>query len=145
MSESPDTLRSSDTEPADPTPVTIWLRQLEAGDHQAAQPLYEHFCERLQQIVRQRIPAHVHSAYDHDDAAASAFHSLFLGVRQRRYQFDDRTDFWRLLMTIAERKVAKRVRYETRSKRDVRRVVQIRSCFRCLVNRLKAFSVVSIR
>lgn len=124
LSESPNTLRPTDAEPADATPVTIWLRQLEAGDAQAAQPLYEHFCERLQEIVRKRIPANVRTAYDQDDATASAFHSLFLGVRERRYQFDDRTDFWRLLMTIAERKVAKRVRYETRSKRDVRRVVQ---------------------
>ncbi len=86
--------------------------------------MYQHFCMRLQAIVRQRIPVSIRKAYDDDDASVSAFHSLFLGIRERRYQFDDRADFWRLLLTIAERKIAKRVRYETRDKRDVRRLVQ---------------------
>ncbi len=86
--------------------------------------MYEHFCTRLQALVRQRIPASIRRAYDDDDASASAFHSLFLGVREGRYQFGDRADFWRLLFTIAERKIAKRVRHETRDKRDVRRLVQ---------------------
>lgn len=108
----------------DDTPATVWLRQLERGDAQAAQPLYEHFCRQLQELVRQHIPANIRSAYDQEDASVSAFHSLFLGVREHRYQFADRSDFWRLLLTIAERKIANRVRYELQEKRDVRRVAQ---------------------
>ena len=109
---------------ADESPVTGWLRQLEAGNSQAAQPLYEHFCSRLQELARHRIPDSVRGAYDHDDVSNSAFHSLFLGIREQRYQLRDRTDFWRLLMTIAERKIAHRIRDESRDKRDVHRVVQ---------------------
>lgn len=112
------------TNGGDGSPVTVWLRQLEAGEAGAAQPLYEHFCVRLQELAKQRIPTKVQSAYDQEDVVVSVFHSLFLGVRERRYRFDDRGDFWRLLMTIAERKISKRIRYETRDKRDVRRVVQ---------------------
>ena len=108
----------------DTSPVTVWLRRLEAGDAQAAQPLYQHFCVRLQELARRRIPAKVRSVYDHDDASASAFHSLFLGIREQRYQLRDRTDIWRLLLTIAERKIAHRIRDELRDKRDMRRVVQ---------------------
>ena len=93
------------------------------GDAQAAQLLYQHFCERVEEMARQRIPANVRRAYDQDDVVVSAFHSLFLGVRKQQYQLHDRFDFWRLLLTIAERKIAKRVRHETRDKRDVRRVV----------------------
>ena len=104
--------------------MTGWLRQLEAGEAQAAQPLYERFCTRLKDLARQRIPANIRGAYDQDDVAISAFHSLFLGVREQRYRLDDRSDFWRLLITIAERKIAKRVRHEHREKRDVRRVVR---------------------
>lgn len=124
MPTSPDETTHGALDEIDGSPVTVWLRQLEVGDAQAAQPLYEHFCSRLRELARQRIPANVRSAYDQDDVVVSAFHSLFLGVRERRYQFDDRTDFWRLLITIAERKITKRVRHETRDKRDVRRVLQ---------------------
>lgn len=105
------------------SPVTIWLRQLEAGNSESAGDIYQHFCVRLQNLIRGRIPAQVRATYDDDDVAVSAFHSLFLGVRERRYQLADRTDFWRLLIMIAERKISERVRYETRDKRDVRRVV----------------------
>ena len=106
------------------SPVTLWLRELEAGDSAAAQGIYQHFCSRLQNLIRGRIPDQVRVTYDDDDVAVSAFHSLFLSIRERRYQLADRTDFWRLLMTIAERKITERVRYETRGKRDVRRVAQ---------------------
>ncbi|MCP4786266.1 MAG: HTH domain-containing protein [Fuerstiella sp.] len=64
------------------------------------------------------------SHYDQDDVAVSAFHSVFLGVRKQKYELNDRDDFWRLLLTIAERKIAKRIRYELQDKRDVRRVVR---------------------
>ena len=48
---------------------------------------------------------------------------MFLSVRKQKYELNDRGDFWRLLLTIAERKIAKRIRYELQDKRDVRRVV----------------------
>ena len=114
---------TSDVEIND-APVTVWLRQLEVGDSEAAQPLYQHFCSRLQEMARLRIPASVRSAYDQDDVAVSAFHSVFLSVRKQKYELNDRSDFWRLLLTIAERKIAKRIRYELQDKRDVRRVVR---------------------
>ncbi len=104
--------------------VTIWLRKLESGDAESARDLYQHFCSRLQALVSGQIPTHIRATYDHDDVAVSAFHSLFLGVREQRYQFDNRDDIWRLLMVIAERKIAKRIRYETRDKRDIRRRMQ---------------------
>lgn len=124
MSDSTNSTPPTSATGADDAPVTVWLRQLEAGDAQAAECLYEHFCTRLQGLVRERIPAAIRGAYDQDDASVSAFHSVFLGIRQQRYQFGDRNDFWRLLLTIAERKIGKRVRYETRDKRDVRRLEQ---------------------
>ena len=124
MTDSEQPPNSSDALESDDSPVTVWLRQLEVGDTQAAEPLYQHFCNRLLEMARHRIPANIRSAYDQDDVAVSAFHSVFLGVRKQKYQLHDRGDFWRLLLTIAERKIAKRVRYELHGKRDVRRVVR---------------------
>jgi DNA-directed RNA polymerase specialized sigma24 family protein len=106
------------------SPVTMWLRRLEAGDPNSAGDLYQHFCNRLQNLIRGHIPPSVRATYDDDDVAVSAFHSLFLGVREQRYQLGNRTDIWRLLLTIAERKIAKRIRFETQEKRDVRRLLQ---------------------
>lgn len=108
----------------DVAPVTAWLRQLEGGNAQVAQPIYEHFCVRLQELARGHVPANIRGVYDQDDVTVSAFHSLFLGVREQRYQLRDRRDFWRLLITIAERKIMRRVRHETREKRDVRRDIR---------------------
>ena len=105
------------------SPVTIWLRRLELGDSQAAESIFQHFCSRVQSLARQRLPKQVQRVYDQDDATLSAFHSLFLGVSESRFQFASRHDFWRLLITIAERKISKRIRYEHQDKRDVRRTI----------------------
>ena len=122
MAESHNSIEShAASDDANGSQVTMWLRKLEAGDADSANNLYQHFCSRLKTLVRGQIPAHVRATYDQDDVAVSAFHSLFLGVREQRYQFDNRDDFSRLLMLIAERKIAKRIRYETQDKRDIRR------------------------
>lgn len=114
------------TAPADSglSSVTVWLRSLEAGDAKSADDIYHHFCDRLQNLIRTQIPAQVRATYDEDDVAVSAFHSMFLGIREQRFQFANRSDFWHLLLLIAERKIAKRIRFETQDKRDVRRLVQ---------------------
>lgn len=106
------------------SPVTLWLRSLQAGDPNSAEDLFQHFCSRLQSLIGHQIPASVRTTYDADDVAVSAFHSLFIGIREQRYRFINRTDFWRLLLTIAERKIAKRIRFETQEKRDIRRLLQ---------------------
>lgn len=104
-------------------PVTMWIRRLEAGDAVAAQPIWQHFCERVMHIARCQVPARVRTGYDEDDVAVSAFHSLFTGIAANRFDLRDRDDLWRLLLTIAERKISHRIRAEYRDKRDVRRLL----------------------
>lgn len=110
--------------PGEEAPVSEWLRQLEVGESSASEALYQHFCARLHEFARQRLPARVRRGYDEEDVAVSAFNSLFLGVRGQRLSLRARTDFWRLLLKIAERKIAHRIRYELRDKRDLRRLVE---------------------
>lgn len=118
------TLGNARGDAVEDSPVTTWLFDLEAGDQRAAQSLYEHFVSQVLALARRRIPAVVRSVYDEEDVAVSAFQSLFRGVHEQRFEFQDRTDFWRLLLTIAERKIARRIRHETRDKRDVRRLTE---------------------
>jgi DNA-directed RNA polymerase specialized sigma24 family protein len=110
-------------EDADESPVTTWVRRLEAGDAQAAQSIWDHFFSRMLCLARRRMPPAVRPGYDEDDVALSAFHSLFVGITKQRFDLKDRDDLWRLLLIIAERKISRRVRREYRDKRDVRRAL----------------------
>lgn len=113
----------------DDEPVSLWIRQLESGQSEAAQPLWEHFCHRLMQLAGQKLSGRLRRSYDEEDAALSAFHSLCRVISERRQaDLSDRGNLWRLLVTITERKVNTRWRHEIRGKRDIRRTVE-ESCF----------------
>lgn len=99
-------------------PVTLWINQLRDGHSDAAQALWNHFCERLLDVARQKLPPSVARVYDEEDVAVSAFNSLCRGISARRFpDLHDRDNLWRLLVTISARKVARRKRYDFREKR----------------------------
>lgn len=115
-------------EPSD-EPVTHWMRQLEAGQAEAARPLWEHFCQKLMDLANHKLSPQLRRTYDEDDVAVSAFHSLCRVIADRRASdLNDRVNLWRLLVTIAERKIARRLRDESRAKRNLWRTVG-ESCF----------------
>lgn len=105
-------------------PVTLWMRQLEEGQSEAAQPLWNHFCQKLMTLADKRLSPKLRQTYDREDAAVSAFHSLCRVISDRRQtDLGDRVNLWRLLVTITERKIANRVRDEHRDKRNLHRTV----------------------
>lgn len=105
-------------------PVTLWMRQLEEGQSEAAQPLWNHFCQKLMALADKRLSPKLRQTYDREDAAVSAFHSLCRVISDRRQtDLGDRVNLWRLLVTITERKIANRVRDEHRDKRNLHRTV----------------------
>lgn len=114
---------SIDQAATEDAPVTQWLRRLEQGDHDAAEPLWNHFCQKLMAIAKRRLSTRIQGAYDENDVAVSAFYSLCQGIQSQRFSLRDRDDLWRLLSTISERKVMRRMRSETAERRDVRRHV----------------------
>jgi DNA-directed RNA polymerase specialized sigma24 family protein len=89
----------------DQQPVSHWLSLLKAGDHVAAQPLWQHYFERLVRLVRARIP--ISSPLDHEGVAASAFESFWLAAAKGSFpQLNDRHDLWRILITKVAHKIA---------------------------------------
>src|SRR5262245_56797441 len=85
--------------------VTLWLRQLRAGDREAAQPLWERYFRRLTALVRDRLRGLPRAAADEEDVALSAFDSFFRRAEAGRFpRLDDRDDLWQLLLLIATRK-----------------------------------------
>ena len=106
--------------------VTHWLGALKAGDLAAAQPLWERYFQRLVRLARQKLRAGRRSGADADeeDAALSAFDSFCDGAARGRFpQLDDRDDLWRLMMTIATRKVIDHARRHGRQKRGGGRIL----------------------
>jgi DNA-directed RNA polymerase specialized sigma24 family protein len=103
---------------ASPRSVTHWIGQLRAGDHVAAQHLWEGYFRRLVGLARAKLLGLPRRAADEEDVALSAFASFCRGVECGRFpQLADRDDLWRLLVTITARKAIHLARDEHSQKR----------------------------
>ena len=104
--------------------VSRWLDGLKQRDAADAQRLWDRYFQSLVQVAGTRLRGHSRRAYDEEDVALSAFHSLCERVGRGQYpQLTDRDDLWRLLVTITARKVISALRHQTRQKRGGGRVV----------------------
>jgi DNA-directed RNA polymerase specialized sigma24 family protein len=98
--------------------VTHWISLLKAGEHAAAQPLWEAYCRRLAGLARQKLGAAPRRAADEEDVALSAFDSFCRGAERGRFpQLRDRDDLWHLLVVLTARKALQFLRHECREKR----------------------------
>jgi len=98
--------------------VTHWLRQLQAGEHQAAQGLWERYFRRLVGLARAKLRSGRRLAADEEDVALSAFDSFCRAAEEGRFpQLRDRDNLWRVLMLITARKAVHLLRDERRLKR----------------------------
>lgn len=99
-----------------PHSTTHWVNQLKAGNRDAAQELWERYYRRLVNVARKQFRGG--GAADGSDIAQSAFASFYRAAEQGRFpQLGDRTELWKLLMVITQRKIARRLRYDNRQKR----------------------------
>jgi DNA-directed RNA polymerase specialized sigma24 family protein len=107
-----------------PPSVTTWIGQLKAGDHAAAERLWQEYFRRLVGLARAKLGDMPRRVADEEDVALSAFHSLCLGAERGKFpELNDRDNLWRLLATITGRKVLNLARDANRQKRgggDVR-------------------------
>lgn len=98
--------------------VTIWLRQLEGGDPDAARPLWERYFGQLVHLARGKLRGSRPRAADEEDVALSAFDSFCRGIAEGRFpKLKDRNNLWNLLLTITERKAIDLAQHEGRLKR----------------------------
>jgi DNA-directed RNA polymerase specialized sigma24 family protein len=107
--------------------ITRWIADVKAGDVAAAQPLWERYFARMVDLARGRLRARGlrgrDAASDEEDAALSAFDSLFAGLARGQFpQLADRDDLWRLLVVITTRKVSAQARRQLRQKRGAGQV-----------------------
>jgi DNA-directed RNA polymerase specialized sigma24 family protein len=98
--------------------VTKWLRKLEAGQDDAAQQLWDVFFHRLVLLVQNRMSRAPQGLSDAEDVALSAFASFCRGLQKHRFpELTDRHGLWRLLVSIAIRKLLHARRDQNRIKR----------------------------
>jgi DNA-directed RNA polymerase specialized sigma24 family protein len=98
--------------------ITHWLEKLQAGDHAAAQQLWERYFHRLVGLARVKLRGTPLRAADEEDVALSAFGSFCRDAGDGRFpELLDRESLWRLLAVITARKAAHLQRDQTRQKR----------------------------
>jgi RNA polymerase sigma factor (sigma-70 family) len=103
--------------------VTTWVERLRAGDHAAAQRLWERYFPRLVGLARRRLQGVSRRAADEEDVALSAFDSFCRGADQGRFpRLEDRNNLWVLLVAITVRKAIDLREREARQKRGGGRV-----------------------
>ena len=109
---------------ASPTPsVSVWLAQLQGGDHAAAQPLWERYFQQLVRLARRKLGDAPRRLADEEDVALSAFNSFCRAAEAGRFpRLDDRDNLWRLLATITERKASDHRKHAFRLKRGAGKV-----------------------
>jgi RNA polymerase sigma factor (sigma-70 family) len=103
--------------PADDN-ITGWIVRLKEGDPRAAQVLWEAYFRRIVALARQLLGLSNRRVEDEEDVAICVFNSVYQRAAAGRFpQLNDRHDFWRLLVTISERKASSQRRFHRRQKR----------------------------
>ena len=105
---------------ADSETVEIVARARE-GDDAAASALFERYVARLIDLAEARIFKKLGRRLDAEDIVQSVYRSFFLHLRQGRYELRASGDLWRLLATMAVRKVHRQARTHTAEKRAIYR------------------------
>lgn len=99
-------------------PLTLWMKQLQAGDRGSAQELWSAYYDKLVHLAKQRLSGRGRLVGDEEDVALSAFNSFCRGVEGGRFpKLEDRDDLWKILVSITLNKALRLLRNEMRQKR----------------------------
>jgi RNA polymerase sigma factor (sigma-70 family) len=98
--------------------ITRWIGELQAGDPEAAQPLWERYFRHLVDLARRKLTNARPGVGDEEDVALSAFDSFCRGLKRGRFpKLQDRDNLWKLLVVLTARKACHLIRDEKRIKR----------------------------
>ena len=98
--------------------VSQWINLVKAGDSEAANQIWQHYFDRLVESVRGRLNGLNRAVSDEEDIVLSVFDSFYAAAEKGRFpDLADRDDLWRLLLTMAARKVIDKRRHDQRQRR----------------------------
>ena len=102
----------------DSNEVSHWIDRIKVGDSVAANQIWQHYFDRLVRAVRQRLYGQNRAVSDEEDIVLSVFESFYVAAEGGRFpDLTDRDDLWRLLLTMAARKVIDKRRHDQRARR----------------------------
>ena len=102
----------------EPGSITHWLSKLQAGQAQAAEPIWKRYQAKLVSIARQQLDENPDCSVDGEDLVQSSFGNVCLAVQNGKYpDIDNREDLWGLLYIAT----VNRVREHYRERRALKR------------------------
>ena len=88
-------------------PVTLWLREFENGDDDAAANLWQFYFQHITIVAEHRIRNVPKGGIEAEDIAASVFESLWRGANEGRFrEIASRDNLWYLVLKLIKQKVA---------------------------------------
>lgn len=95
----------------EPGSITKWLSQLQAGQVQAAEPIWKRYQAKLVSIATQQLDENPDRSVDGEDLVQSSFGDVCLAVRNGKYpDIDNREDLWGLLYIATVNRVREHYR-----------------------------------
>ena len=98
--------------------VTQWIMHLATGDPSAAEKIWNEYFAKLVRLARRKLDGMPLRDIDEEDVALSAMNSFCQGVANNKFAaLQNRTDLWKLLVTITARKATAKLRRHFTQKR----------------------------
>jgi DNA-directed RNA polymerase specialized sigma24 family protein len=103
--------------------VSQWIADAKRGDAAAFRELWNRYFASLVRLARQKLACSARRVADEEDVALSAFASFCEAAQAGRFpDLSDRSELWRLLVTMTAQKALDQARHERRAKRGGGRV-----------------------
>jgi len=98
--------------------VTQWIMHLADGNQAAAEKIWNEYFGKLVRLARRKLDGMPLRDVDEEDVALSAMNSFYMGVAKGEFgALHNRTDLWKLLVTLTARKATARLRRHFAKKR----------------------------
>ena len=95
----------------EPGSITHWLSKLQAGQAQAAEPIWKRYQAKLVSIATQQLDENPDRSVDGEDLVQSSFGDVCLAVQNGKYpDIDNREDLWGLLYIATVHRVREHYR-----------------------------------
>ncbi len=99
------------------------IRRVSVGDDQAAAQLVRNFEPVIRRVLRARLSASSRREFDSMDICQSVMAGFFFCAASGQFDLQEPGDLVKLLLTMTRNKVAEKMRWQHRLRRDSRRTV----------------------
>lgn len=102
-------------------PDQQWFAALASGDPSIEEEFWKTYAGPLHRVADRQLSQQLKRRVDPEDVVQSACRTFFRRVRQGEFQLQDRSDLWRLLLTITLNKARMQARFHGRACRGMDR------------------------